>query len=72
MATLPNPCPDSYLGVEICCTWPRGVFLPNAVRHWGNETYEAYVLPNVPIRARTLREIRPLIREALQAAGATT
>ena len=82
MATLPNPNPSPYLGIDIHCSWPSACFFPGAVRHWGDEIYEAWVTPpgalpsespslstsngDVHLTARTLKEMHGLIRDALR------
>lgn len=65
MATLPNPAPGDYLGVEIHCTWPTASFFPGAVRPWDGETYEAYPRVGKRVAAPSLVEIKKEIRAAL-------
>jgi hypothetical protein len=66
MATLPNPDPRPYLGVDIHCNWPSAAFHPGAMRCWNEEIYEAWPTDERCVRAATLAEIRKLIREAIE------
>ena len=67
MATLPSTTPGTHLGVEIRCTWPIGTFHPGALRDWRDpESYEAYPRAGFRVAARTLREIKLLIAQAMR------
>lgn len=67
MATLPTTTPGTHLGVEIRCTWPIGAFLPGGIRDWSDpEIYKAFPRADFRVAARTLREIKMLIAEAMR------